>query len=75
MSPRHPGLQARLLDDDGIPAEGVHRERIQLASADGIDQVVTPSHPRIARQRQALAATEALVDLVAQGTVVEVANG
>jgi hypothetical protein len=36
---------------------------------------VTPSHPLIARQRLALAATEALVDLVAQGTVVEVANG
>lgn len=39
------------------------------------DQVVTPSRPLIARQRLALAATEALVDLVAQGTVVEVANG
>jgi hypothetical protein len=37
--------------------------------------MVTPSHPLIARQRLALVATEALVDLVAQGTVVEVANG
>jgi len=34
-----------------------------------------PSHPLIARHRLALAATEALVDLVAQGTAVEVANG
>ncbi len=68
-------LQACLLDDDGIPAEGVHGVRIQLASADDIDQMVTPSHPLIARQRLALVATEALVDLVAQGTVVEVANG
>jgi hypothetical protein len=60
-----------LLVADGIPAEGGHRERIQLASADDIDHVVTPSHPLLARHRLAPAAAEALVDLVAQGTVDE----
>jgi hypothetical protein len=32
-------LQACLLDDNAIPAEGGHRERIQLASANDIDHV------------------------------------
>jgi hypothetical protein len=68
-------FRPRLLDDGGIPAEGGHRERIQLASCDDMGHVVTRSHPLIARHRLALAATAALVDLVAQGTADEVANG
>jgi hypothetical protein len=67
-------LQSCLLDIDGIPREAAHRERLELASPDDIALVVTPSHPILARQRLAWAASESLVDLVAQGILVEIAD-
>ncbi len=67
-------LQACLLTADGVPVESAHREKLQLASADDIEAIVSPGHPLIARPRLALAATEALLDLRSQGFVIEVAE-
>ena len=67
-------LQSCLISADGIPLDPAHREKLQLASADDIEAVATPTHPLIARPRLALAATEALLDLVAQGIAIEVAD-
>ncbi len=67
-------LQSCLVVADGIPLEPAHNEELQLASADDIAAVASPAHPLIARPRLALAATEALLDLVSQGTVIEVAE-
>lgn len=67
-------LQSCLIAAERIPLEPAHREKLQLASADDIDAVVTPAHPLIARPRLALAATEALLDLVAQGIAIDVAD-
>jgi hypothetical protein len=67
-------LQSCLLTTAGIPVDADRQERLQMTSADDIARVATPDHPLLARHRLALAATEALIDLAAQGLVIEVAN-
>lgn len=67
-------IQSCLLVSDGIALEPVRGERLQLGSADDIDSVVTTTQPLISRPRLALAATDALLDLAAQGIVIEVAD-
>lgn len=67
-------LQACLIIADGLPLAAAHGDKLQLATADDIESVVTRSQPLIARFRLALAATDALLDLQSQGVVVEVAE-
>jgi hypothetical protein len=67
-------LQTCLFADEGIAPVPTQGERLQLATRDDIEVVVTRSHPLIARNRLALAATEAVLDLAAQGAVIEVAR-
>lgn len=64
-------IQRILILADGIPPEPSHGEKLQIASADDIDRVVTASEPLIARPRLAWAATEGLLDLVALGIAIE----
>lgn len=61
-----------LIDD--VPVHLGHRPKIEVPSAGDIDRIVTPSHPIIAHYRLAWAATEALVDLMTLGLVVEVGD-
>ncbi len=67
-------LQGCLLAAAGVTPESAHREKLQLASAEDIEAVVTSAHPLIARPRLALAATDALLDLLSLGIVIEVAE-
>lgn len=67
-------LQGCLMVADGVPLQPAHREKLQLGSADDIETVVTSAHTLLARPRLALAATEALLDLVAQGIAIGVAD-
>jgi hypothetical protein len=61
-----------LIDD--VPVHLGHRPRIEVPSASDIQRIVTSSHPIFAHYRLAWAATEALVDLIALGLVVEVVD-
>lgn len=67
-------LQSCLLTGNRAPAVPVRNAKLELANDDDITRVATPDHPILARNRLALAAAEALIDLVAQGLVVDVAN-
>ena len=59
---------------DGVPLDLGHRPKIEVGSAADVASVVVPTLPIVAYYRLAWAATEALVDLVAIGIVVEVAD-
>ncbi len=67
-------IQGCLLEADGVPLEPVRGDRLQLTSPKDIPAVVRAFHPLIARPRLALAATEALLDLLSLGIIVEVAK-
>lgn len=67
-------IQRVLHPIDDVPAHLGNRPKIEVPSGDDVDRIVTSSHPIIAHFRLAWAATEALVDLVTLGLVVEVAN-
>ncbi len=59
---------------DDVPVHLGHRPKVEVPSADDIERIVTPTHPIIAHYRMAWAATEALVDLMTLGLVVEVVD-
>ena len=67
-------IQLVLHPIDDVPTHLGYRPKIEVPSGDDVDRIVTSSHPIIAHFRLAWAATEALVDLVTLGLVVEVAN-
>ena len=71
-------LQRCLAVADGVPLDGARDEALQIGPADDINiaiqAVVTKDHPLLARHRLLFAASEAVVDLVAQGVLVEVAK-
>lgn len=67
-------IQGCLLAEEGISFTPAHGEKLLLGSADDIPTVVNASNPLLARQRLAMAASEALVDLTSQGIVVEVTD-
>jgi len=66
-------IQRCLVEADGIPAEA-HGEKMHVPTRDDIAAVVTKDEPIIARNRLMLAASEALLDLMSQGIVIEVAR-
>lgn len=59
---------------EDVPVHLGHRPKIEVPSAEDIERIVTSSHPIIAHYRLAWAATEALVDLLTLGLVVEVVD-
>ena len=59
---------------DDVPVHLGHRPKLEVANVADVASVVVPTHPIVAHIRLAWAATEALVDLVSLGVVVEVAD-
>lgn len=66
-------LQRCLIEREGLP-EPANRARLDVTSAEAIGGVVHPEQPIIAAYRLALAAAEAVQDLVSQGVLVPVAE-
>ena len=62
-------IQRVLIVADAIP-EPAHGEKIEVANSDNLEAVVSAGNVAIARKRLALAASNALLDLIALGTVV-----
>jgi len=67
-------IQRVLHPIDDVPAHLGNRPKVEVPSGDDVERIVTSSHPIIAHYRLAWAATEALVDLITLGLVVEVAR-
>ena len=66
-------LQRCLIEQEGLP-EPADGARLEVTSAEAIGGVVHPGQPIIAAYRLALAAAEAVQDLVSQGILVPVAE-
>lgn len=67
-------IQGVLHRTDDVPVHLGNNPRVEVASADDIDRIVTSAHPIVAHYRLAWAATEALVDLTSLGLVIEVVD-